>query len=140
MKSRLRSLLEHLATLALDAEGAAVGISITQTQAAVLAAAFAVGRRQGVGGIAETLSISQSHATTTLQKLEDMGLIHRVVRDGEKLQSILLTRAGSDVLLRVEDAESFVEDSVLSALDETSREAFVRALVDACQGVGPEEA
>lgn len=139
MKSRLRSLLEHLATLAEAAEGEAIGIGLTQTQAAVLAAACAVGRRQGVTGIAETLGLSQAHTTTTLQKLEEFGLIHRVVRDGDKTQSILLTRVGSEVLSRVEASEVFVESMVLEALSEDRRCELVRALVDACEGVGPED-
>lgn len=139
MKSRLRSLLEHLANAAKAAEGDALKINLTQTQAAVLAAACAVGRRLGVTGIADTLGLSQPHTTMTLQKLEDFGLIHRVIRDGDKLQSIVLTRAGVEVLAQVEAAENYVEDSVLGALDAETREAFVRAVVDACQGVGPED-
>lgn len=129
MKSRLRSLLEHLAAKAAEAEGNAVDIEITQTQAAVLEASLAVGRRQGVGGIAENLGISQPHATTTLQKLEDMGLIHRVIRDGDKLQSILLTRLGTQVLSQVEDAEAYVEDEVLAPLEKDEREAFIKSLL-----------
>jgi len=128
-KSSLRIVLERLSARAADAENEAVPLDgVTPTHAAVLAAIVQVGRREGVSGIARLLEMTQSATTWNVQRLERMGLVHRIQRVGSKVHSILLTQEGAAVLARLDSAEGYVHESALCALSGQERETLLQLL------------
>lgn len=115
--SRLRSLAELLLSKALVAEQEAIPMDgITPTHAALLAAVVRVGRRGGISAIARLTSLKQSTVTWNIQKLEELGLVHRVVREGSRIHSILVTQEGAAVLAHFNAVDAYVENAVLSGL------------------------
>lgn len=129
MKTSFRIVLERLVGRATEAESEAMPIEgITPTYAAVLAAIVKVGRREGISGIARLLEMTQSGTTWNVQQLEKMGLVHRIVREGSKVHSILLTQEGAAVLAHLDSAEGYVHESVLCGLDGAERETLLQLL------------
>lgn len=101
-----------------------------------MGAVLQAGRRGGVGGIAEVLSVSQPYATQTVRELEDAGLVHRVVRLGSKRHSIVLTKEGATVLAAYEGYESSVIDRALSDLALNERALLCLLIDKACSEGG----
>lgn len=129
MKSSLRNLLEVLGKRVALAEHEAVPDErLTPSIAAVLAAIVHVGRREGIGGIARLLEVQQSYATRAVQQLEELGFVHRVIRDGSQLHSILLTMEGAEAVARLNAVDGYVETSVLGALAEGERVVLLALL------------
>lgn len=128
-RSHLRAVLEALALNAKRAEQEALPLDgITPTHVAILGAVVHVGRKEGVTGIAEMLGLSQSTATWHVQRLENMGLLMRIVPEETSVHSILVTPEGAAVIERAMAAEQYVQEQTLSALPTEERNELLHLL------------
>lgn len=115
--SRLRHLAEQLLSRVIIAEQEAIPMDgITPTHTAMLTAVIKVGRRGGISAIARLTGLSQSTVTWNVQRLEEMGLVHRIIKDGSRIHSIVATQEGAAVLSHFRAVDAYVESAVLSGL------------------------
>jgi DNA-binding MarR family transcriptional regulator len=129
VKSRLQSLLGAVMVRADAAEREALSDDrLSDSLAAVLAAIMHVGRREGISGIARLLEVERSYVTKAVVKLEQLGYVHTVLRDGSSIRSVLVTIEGIGLMTRVNALDQYVDDSVLGALSVEERNVLFAIL------------